>query len=226
MAKKRKKKNNDENQPDPNSQEFGLSKPTGEMAQENQGIRPPIERSGTIETRPTSHPDDKYKQMGWKGFEEEEEDDDPDITFGASMEREDDELDMTPMVDVTFLLLIFFMVTASFTLQKSIEQPPSQSDDPSHNVIDEPEDEDDYVEVIIDQTNTYYVTSRDAAEEEAPSIRDMRAKVRDAVESLNAKRMIITAHTDSKHNKVIAAWDAAMAASLERIEIRTTEEEF
>ena len=34
--------------------------------------------------------------------------------------REEEELDMTPMVDVTFLLLIFFMVTASFSLQKSI----------------------------------------------------------------------------------------------------------
>src|SRR5512146_2340419 len=35
----------------------------------------------------------------------------------------DDGLDMTPMVDVTFLLLIFFMVTAAFALQRSIQIP-------------------------------------------------------------------------------------------------------
>lgn len=221
MSKKKKKKKNAEQ---PN--EFGLSAPTGELANSNDGVRPAAQHTNVEPRKPVGNPEDKYKQMGWKGFEEEEEDDDPDIQFGASMDREDDDLDMTPMVDVTFLLLIFFMVTASFTLQKSIEQPPSQTDDPSTNVIEDPQDEDDYVEVIIDQTNTYYVTSRDSEEVEAPTIRDMRAKVSDAKNSLNAKRMIITAHTDSRHFKVVAAWDAAMAAQIERVEIRTTEEDF
>jgi biopolymer transport protein ExbD len=36
----------------------------------------------------------------------------------------DEELDMTPMIDMTFLLLIFFMVTASFHLQKGFHFPP------------------------------------------------------------------------------------------------------
>jgi biopolymer transport protein ExbD len=38
-------------------------------------------------------------------------------------------LDMTPMVDVTFLLLIFFMITASFSIQKSMQADPPQPDD-------------------------------------------------------------------------------------------------
>ena len=58
----------------------------------------------------------------WKGFEEEEEFE-PEVNFGSKGVIED-ELDMTPMVDIVFLLLIFFMVTASFTLQKSMQQPP------------------------------------------------------------------------------------------------------
>ena len=222
MAKKKKKKKNDQPEVDP---EFGLSAPTGEMAQEGE-VRPPVEHSAPIKTRkPIANPDEKYKAMNWKGFEEEEEDDDPQLSFGGKMDREEDDLDMTPMVDVTFLLLIFFMVTASFTLQKSIEQPPSTTDDPSTKV-QEAEDEDDYVEVIIDQTNTFYVTSRDAEEEECATVRQMRAKVKDAKDSLNAKRMIITAHVESKHFKVVAAYDAAMAFQIERVEIRTTEEDF
>lgn len=36
----------------------------------------------------------------------------------------DDTVDMTAMVDVTFLLLIFFMVTASFAAQKVFETSP------------------------------------------------------------------------------------------------------
>lgn len=38
--------------------------------------------------------------------------------------------DMTPMVDVTFLLLIFFVVTASFQLQKAIDLPRPAVDAP------------------------------------------------------------------------------------------------
>ena len=36
------------------------------------------------------------------------------------MNRDDNEIDMTPMVDTTFLLLLFFMITAAFSLQKSL----------------------------------------------------------------------------------------------------------
>lgn len=207
--------------------EFGLAPPTGEMASKNKdGVRPARNHTEVEHPKPSTSPEDKYKQMAWRGFEEEEQDDDPDVSFGRKMENDDDDMDMTPMVDVTFLLLIFFMVTASFTLQKSIEQPPSQTDDPSTNVQEDFEDEDDYVEVIIDQLDTFYVTSRDAEEVEAPTMRDMRAKVIDAKNSLNAKRMIITAHTSATHAKVVAAYDAANAAQIERIEMRTTEEDF
>lgn len=169
---------------------------------------------------------DSSQQKGWKGFEEVEEEEDPVLTFGKKRETsEEDDLDMTPMVDVTFLLLIFFMVTASFTLQKSFQQAQTKTDKPSTTVEEPLEDVKDYVEVIIDQTNTFYVVSRDE-EVEAPTVREMRAKVRDAKESLNAKRMVITAHADSKHSQRVAAWDAAQAANLSDVETRVTEEDF
>ncbi len=40
-----------------------------------------------------------------------------------------DELDMTSLVDVTFLLLVFFMITASFTVQKFLQIAAPESDD-------------------------------------------------------------------------------------------------
>jgi biopolymer transport protein ExbD len=163
--------------------------------------------------------------MGWKGVDAvEEEEFEPEFTVSKQPIPED-ELDMTPMVDVTFLLLIFFMVTASFTLQKSIEQPPAQSDAPSMTNVDE-ELEDDYVEVIIDQTNTYYVTSRDAEEVEAPSEREMRSRVKDAKENSSATRLVIKAHVDSKHRNVVTAWDAGVAVGMDQIEIQTTDVDY
>jgi biopolymer transport protein ExbD len=38
---------------------------------------------------------------------------------------EDDELDITPMIDVTFLLLIFFMVASNMQKPSSLEIPPA-----------------------------------------------------------------------------------------------------
>ncbi len=205
---------------------FGLVPPTGELASERHGDRPvPAEPEG--QAAALLQPEDSdYGQMAWKGFEEEEEDPDPTVSFSQKGEREEDELDMTPMVDVTFLLLIFFMVTASFTLQKSIEQPPANVEDPSTNLIDDPEEEDDYVEIVIDQTNTYYVTSREEEQVECPSDREMRSRLRDAKNLAGATRLIIRAHVDSKHGKLVTAWDAGIAAGMETIETKTMDEDF
>ena len=138
----------------------------------------------------------------------------------------EDELDMTPMVDVTFLLLIFFMVTASFTLQKSLEQPHAKSEDPSPNPVEPKDPPDDYVEILIDQTNTFYVTTRSEEEVECPSDSEMRSKVRDAIKSDGAKRLVIIAHVESLHRKVVTAWDTGVINKIEEIEIQTTEEDY
>ena len=221
---KKKKKNKNKPQKDEN---FGLVPPTGKLDDATETF---VSTEMQDESKPkpktaAKDSDSSYKQMAWKGFEPEEVDPDPMLTFGEKGDREEDDLDMTPMVDVTFLLLIFFMVTASFTLQKSIQQPPAQSDDPSPTVVD-PQDEDQYVEVIIDQNNSYYVTSKDEEEVEAPSDREMRAQMRDAKTSSGATRLIIRAHVDSMHRKLVTAWDAGIAAGMEQIEVRTTDEDF
>ena len=174
------------------------------------------------------HQSGEYRDMGWKGFGDEDDvvDDDYEepATIGKKEKIPEDDLDMTPMVDVTFLLLIFFMVTASFSLQKSIEQPPPQTDEPS-DIVQEEDPDKDYVTVLIDQNNTFYVTSRDEDEVECPSEREMWTRVKDAKNQSNVGRMIIRAHVDSMHKKVIAAWDAGVVAGIEKISIETTEEE-
>ena len=231
MSKKKKKKS----QPDPNTdgEGFGLNKPTGQFSDLDIEMKKKlaVEReelaSQIYRPTPEDGPDDvTYKNMGWRGMEEVEDDDDdePDVAF-EKKEIPEDELDMTPMVDVTFLLLIFFMVTASFTLQKSLEQPPAKSDQPSTEVQEDDEILDDYVQVTIDQTNTYYVTTRDDEEVECPSDSEMRSRVKDAKETTSATRMIILAHVDSTHAKLVTAWDTGVINGIETIEIQTTDEE-
>ena len=221
---------NPEDLPQDDDDKFGLSLPTGNMANQESGVRPEIQHSKEID-QAGRRSDEKYKPMGWKGIDDDQPDDDddeePQLSFSNKEPIPEDELDMTPMVDVTFLLLIFFMVTASFTLQKSLEQNHAKSEDPSPKPVDpDPNPPEDYVEILIDQSSTFYVTSRSEDEVECPSDSEMRSRVRDAVKSDGARRLVIIAHVDSLHRKVITAWDTALINDIQEIDFQTTEEDY
>ena len=66
----------------------------------------------------------------------------------------DDEIDMTPMIDCVFLLLIFFLVTATFALQKSHEVPPPERQDTATKqarTVEQLEADEDFVIVKIEK---------------------------------------------------------------------------
>jgi biopolymer transport protein ExbD len=54
----------------------------------------------------------------------------------------------------------------------------------------------------------------------------MRTKVNNAKKDYGAERLIITAHVDSTHERVIKVWDAGLAAGLTRVQMKTTEQEY
>ncbi len=79
----------------------------------------------------------------------DEEEDDEDAPRGVRDSRiANDGLDMTPMVDVTFQLLIFFMITASFVTQKSLQTSAPEPEDDAGQVTMQVE-EDDQAPVIV-----------------------------------------------------------------------------
>jgi biopolymer transport protein ExbD len=152
----------------------------------------------------------------------------PLIRFGADAAREEDELDMTPMVDVTFLLLIFFMVTAAFTLQKSIEVPtpdPEQQAERARTVQEFDEDA-DYVVVQIDKDNTVWV-----GDSEAPSEQELLVKLRAARFDGAASRqqgptkLLVLADTECRHETVIRVLDAGNDIGFESLRLATVDED-
>lgn len=140
---------------------------------------------------------------------------------------EDSEMDVTPMVDIVFQLLIFFMVTASFSLQKSLEIPKPKEDRPSTSAAPQDDDmEGDFVTVFVDENNTYRIETSDW-EEEAPSEQDLLIKLRRArLGDAGGKvpnRLIVKAHGDSTHEKVVAALDAGTSVGMDQIQLQTVE---
>lgn len=140
------------------------------------------------------------------------------------------EMDMTPMVDVTFLLLIFFMVTAAFSLQKSFEIPTPREDRPSTQVVtlDDFDEDPDYVVVRIDENSTFFVSAAGWDEEqEAPSKQDLLISLKQARDSAEVppSKLLVIAHSDAWHEKVVMALDAGTEVGITEVKLVTMDEE-
>jgi biopolymer transport protein ExbD len=138
----------------------------------------------------------------------------------------DGEMDMTPMVDVVFNLLIFFMVTASFSLEKAMTVPAPKTDQPSSNPVQQVvEEETDTITVRVDSHNTFRVICPEF-DEEAPSEQELLSKLRAArASSPSANKLMVIAHGDARNDKVVAAMDAGMTVGMDGIKLATVEED-
>jgi biopolymer transport protein ExbD len=137
----------------------------------------------------------------------------------------DDELDMTPMIDCVFLLLIFFLVTSSFALQKAMEIPPPETESPTAQDIQVDPNEDDTVIIRITKDNTVWVDDA-----EAPSQQDVIAQLRTSMEgkgtgSKGAASLIVMASPDSHLEKIVMCLDAGVAVGMESMSLKPLPED-
>lgn len=156
--------------------------------------------------------------------------DTPDLKPRSTFVRDDNDIDMTPMVDTTFLLLLFFMVTAAFTRQLALQVPTPQPENvPSANVVTrQPEDDSDTITVHVDQDNTYRVVTGET-EIEAPSTHELLIQLRAVCERSSTGRrptkLLVMASSDARYERVVAAMDAGSQVEMEEIQLLTVEDD-
>ncbi|MCA9239018.1 MAG: biopolymer transporter ExbD, partial [Planctomycetales bacterium] len=121
-----------------------------------------------------------------------------------------------------FLLLIFFMITAAFALQKALEVPPMDDEEAAASQSVE-ELEEDSIVVRVDEDNVFWVSSPTFDEQRAPSVQEMRSKVRKAREGAGGSlgkgptKMLVQAHEECLYEFVIAAMDAGADVSMPEV---------
>jgi biopolymer transport protein ExbD len=153
--------------------------------------------------------------------EDDEEEDDQVL---PRSKRAGEEMDMTPMVDVTFLLLIFFMVTAAFSLQKSIVMPRQQTDAPSTSVVEEQSEDLDMVEVQVDEFGSYLVMAPDW-ERETPGKQNLIRALKEAIAGHNdGMRLAIKVHERAELHALVDAMDAGTISGYAELEVTQVEE--
>lgn len=136
---------------------------------------------------------------------------DEDFTFSRSGPMTVEELDLAPMVDVAFQLVLFFMVTATTVLYKTLEIPkPTQDQAPgavaqgqSRSVDDLQKD---YILVEIDSAGSMKI-------DREPVAADMDAlaeRLRVAREKTGRTIMLLSADYATPHRNAVLAYDAAI----------------
>ncbi len=121
-------------------------------------------------------------------------------------------INLTPLIDVVFLLLIFFMVSTTFdtTSQLKIRLPEASQDE----ALIPPQK----LNLLIDADGRFYLNSRELTDSKA-------ATLRAALEQAMAQRMlpiVIQSDADSPVQSLVTAMDVVGQMGLTQVSIATT----
>lgn len=128
---------------------------------------------------------------------------------------EDDRTDvsLTPLIDVVFLLLIFFMVTTTFNQHANLRvELPEASNAVQSN-------EENKIEVIIDKNGQYYIDGTSLLDQQSRTLVTALGKI---VQSKKSKKILIRADAQAPHQSVVSVMDAAGKLGLTQVAIATS----
>jgi len=122
------------------------------------------------------------------------------------------EINITPMLDIVFIMLIFFIVTTSFVKEKGLEVSRPSSSPPK-----EVESDKGPIVVKIDAGSLISVKGR------VLEPRAVRANLEREKAENPTSPLIVAAHPDADTEALVTILDAARAAGIESVSVATTE---
>lgn len=126
------------------------------------------------------------------------------------------EVNLTSLIDVVLLLLIFFMVSTSFVKQSqiTINLPEAENSPPAEETPDQ-------IDIMISETGVYIVNGRELINSRPETIRNALQKISNGDHSLP---LTISADANARHQDVVTAMDVAGRLGFVRISIATVDE--
>lgn len=139
------------------------------------------------------------------------------MNFGASQEQDETGIELTPLIDVVFLLLIFFMISTTFTKETSLQiNLPEASGEAA---VNQPKS----VEVQI-SANAEYAISQASDGTAKPLINSNRETLTKALREFKDQDgllLIVRADKKATHESVINVLDVAQELGLTNITFAT-----
>ena len=127
--------------------------------------------------------------------------------------NDEPEVNLTPLIDVVFLLLIFFMVSTTFEHQSriQIELPEATA------TASKPDNES--LEIIIDSQGRYFIGDRQVVN---TTLKTLKGAIRKTLGDREDIPVIIRADASTPHQAVIRALDATSQLGLIHISLATS----
>ena len=121
------------------------------------------------------------------------------------------EINLTPLIDVVFLLLIFFMVSTSFRLetQLNVELPAAAST--SARAVDP-------MVISISRDRIHAIDDRVLLTNDPISI---ESGILQAIQSLSPDEIVLMADANTPHQSVVTVLDILSRAEVKNVQIRT-----
>jgi biopolymer transport protein ExbD len=123
------------------------------------------------------------------------------------------EINLTSLIDVILLLLVFFMVTTSFVRESELAIRLPEVSESADTAIEEAE-----LAITVTAKGSYFVNNR-ALVDNRPAT--LQAAIRKLMPGLTAKRVSITADAEASHQSVVTAMDVAGKLGFVHISIAT-----
>jgi len=130
--------------------------------------------------------------------------------------EDEPEVNLTPLIDVVFLLLIFFMVSTTFQQQSRIK-------------IDLPEatathaaQEEETLEIVIDSQGRYFIGDQQTVNTTSKTLKSAISK---ALGNRESAPVVIRADAYTPHQAVVTALDVTSQLGLTRISLATSKVE-
>ena len=131
------------------------------------------------------------------------------MKFKRRTELKKGQLDIAPLIDVVFLLLIFFMLTSSFIFQPGIKVnlPKAVTSEALHEKS---------LVILVTNTDVIYLNDR------AITTKELISRLRIAAKE--KKPLLIKADSRASMGKIVEIWDMCRDAGISQINIATSQE--
>jgi biopolymer transport protein ExbD len=126
---------------------------------------------------------------------------------------EEPTVDLTSLIDVVFLLLIFFMVSTTFEQQALLKV-----DLPEASEVEDRMEVPDSLELVIDSAGRMYLNDRQLVNSEE---RTLRAAIEVAVGKERSIPLVLRADRQTPHHFVVTAMDVAAQLGFSNLSIAT-----
>lgn len=125
-------------------------------------------------------------------------------------------VNLTPLIDVVFILLIFFMVSTTFQRESEIKiELPEASSEPV-------EEKDDVLEIVIDIEGHYFIDEQQVVNTE---IETLKIAIQKFLGEQTEMPVVIRADRNTPYESVVRAMDATAQLGLVQMSLATNQAE-